>query len=468
MFFSGKNYLRFLHKKIITNQFKYIMKRIATMVILLFVTSNLIVSTAQVHPNRATEGTVEILNNTNSDSNPQEVFNVLIENAPEEPTYPNLPRFALVGKDNKFYFSVGATLKATTSFDWGNPLNDPALFIPAAIAPVTPGNGGELQMTVKRSMVNFNFVALPGTDNQFGVYINLYFSGNGNNYGAALQHAYAKWRGFTVGYKNTLYADGAASPYTIDTEGPNSAPGIWNTCLDYEHAFGGKFKMGAGLELPLYSVTSTSNSLYRIDNEPIIGKASSVSQRIPDIPMYVQYTFNSNGHIRFTGLLRTLTYRDEIFNKNKNKMGYGLKLSGFYNFGPIVAYWMGQYGKGMASYMQDNYDLGLDLVPSSTIPGEMQLTKGWGGYLGLQFNFSKKLFSTLLYSHLRNYMEAYNGGDLTYSNQYQWGQYACANMIYSCNPFMQLGVEYLYGRRMNFDKDQVHDNRIQAMFQITF
>lgn len=423
----------------------------------------------QQHPNTNTDGSVDLLSGKNEQIPPTTVYKILIENAPIEPEYPNLPRFALVGKDNKFYFSVGATIKSTASFDWGNPLiNSPALFIPANIKEAAPGNGGDLQMTLKRSKLHFNFVALPGTDNQFGVYVSLNFSGNGNNYGATLQHAYAKYRGFTVGYKNTLYADGAASPYTIDTEGPNSSPGIWNTCIDYDHSFNEHWQIGGGLELPLYSITSTTDSYY-LPQDQVVGKAQSVNQRIPDIPMYLQYAPTTKGHFRLTGIIRNLYYRDCNAEKNKNIVGWGLKLSGFYELGKYVtAYYMGQYGRGIASYMQDNGNLGLDLVPSSDVAGELQLTKGWGAYLGLQFNLSKKVFSTLLYSHLRNYMDEYSGGAYKYNDQYQWGQYACANVIYSINPFVQLGLEYLYGRRMNFDQTQHHDNRIQAMFQVTF
>lgn len=47
-------------------------------------------------------------------------------------------------------------------------------------------------------------------------------------------------------------------------------------------------------------------------------------------------------------------------------------------------------------------------------------------------------------------------------------QYVGDNMFYNINSIVQVGVEYDYGRRVNYDGRQAHDNRLQAMLQVSF
>ena len=65
-------------------------------------------------------------------------------------------------------------------------------------------------------------------------------------------------------------------------------------------------------------------------------------------------------------------------------------------------------------------------------------------------------------------MDKYSGGSTTYDDQYQWGQYILGNLIWNINKYFQIGAEYIYGRRMNFSGTQHHDNRIMAMFSLSF
>lgn len=415
---------------------------------------------AQNHPTTPMDGEVNIIIGDQS-QNPNEVYRILLENSPVNPEYTNIPRFAIIGKNNKFYFSVGASLKATTSFDWGNPYNNPSLFTPGDFTEVSPGNGGKWQATVRRSKIHFNFVALPGTENQLGVFVAVNFTGPNNDYGVMLSHAYLKYRGFTAGYNTTLYCDQAASPYTIDAEGPNSSSGSSNTVFDYEHNFTKEFKVGLGLELPMTSLTTKPN---------IPVGSTNVNQRIPDIPLYIQYAWSNSSHIRVSGIIRNMQYRDLDAGKNINSFGWGVKISGTAQLGPLTTYWMAQGGKGIASYLQDNIGLGLDMVPCpcADAEGHLRNTKSWGAFGGLQYNFSPKVFATALYSHIRNYMDSYTGGTTTYNDQYNWGQYILGNLIWSITPNIQTGIEYIYGRRVNMDNTQIHDNRLTAMVLVSF
>ena len=50
------------------------------------------------------------------------VYNIMLENAPQRVNMKDVPRFTLVGKDSKFYLGMGANVKMVGDFDWGSPI----------------------------------------------------------------------------------------------------------------------------------------------------------------------------------------------------------------------------------------------------------------------------------------------------------------------------------------------------------
>ena len=68
------------------------------------------------------------------------VYNIMVENAPQNPSIKDVPRFTLVGKDSKFYLGMGANVKMVGDFDWGSPITNPNIFAPKDI-PMKPEEG---------------------------------------------------------------------------------------------------------------------------------------------------------------------------------------------------------------------------------------------------------------------------------------------------------------------------------------
>ncbi|MBE6309558.1 MAG: hypothetical protein E7080_00695 [Bacteroidales bacterium] len=408
----------------------------------------------EVHPTTPTNQSLDVVLGDTLHKSSAKVYNTLVGNAPAAPNNQDLPKFSIIGKDNKFYLSVGAQFKSTVNFDWGNPINSPSSFAPSAITEVSDGNGSNLDFTVQRSRLSFNFIGLPDTENQLGVYIAMIFNDGGNNYGVKINHAYAKYHGFTIGFTSTLFSDQTAIPFTIDAQSPNSTANFSNTVINFEHNFKNKIKFGVGIEKNINSITTNDFT-------------NTVSQRLPDMPLYIQYRWHKNSHIRLSSILRNITYRNLVTNSNQNVFGWGAKLSGIIEFNNFTFYYMGTYGKGVASYIEDNLGQNIDLTPSINENGCLEASKSWGAYGALQYNFSKRLFSTVIYSHVRNSINNYNNGKISYGDQYKYGQYAVANIIWSPNKYIQTGLEYICGNRNNFDKSSHHNNRIMAMFSIS-
>ncbi len=382
---------------------------------------------------------------------------VLQNNSPSEFHMPGTSRFAFAGRDNKFYLSIGGYAKATVSYDFGTPLDNPNEFVVSSIPTIKdPANSGLIQFSAMQSHLCLNFVAMPGNDNQVGLFIGTNFL---DNYTPTLQFAYLKYRGLKAGYDYSIFSDPAAGPPTIDYEGPVALSAITTTMVSYTASFGRnkEWSAGGGAEVPLYSVTAGD-------------AAGSCTQKVPDIPGFIQYSWDQGSSwVRFSAILRNMLYRDELLAKNINKAGWGIQLSGSASVGPnLTAYYQATYGNGIASHMQDLEDGGLDMVPDAAHEGKMKAVPAWGAYLGLEYKFSEKVYSSVTYSQLRTYAKDYQGGDTSWTDQYRYGQYAVANVFWQVTPVLQTGIEYIYGRRMDYSGAQGHDNRLQCMMQLNF
>ncbi len=394
-------------------------------------------------------GVTTVMHNVNAD--PTHVEKHLKENAPKAPNDNGLPRFAIVGKDNEFYLGIGGQFLGEGMFTWGDNMPSATLFTPANLTPSTPGNGGSTQFGWQTSSIYMNFVAMPGSKNQIGIFFKANFMGNNNALNC--YHFYGKYRGLTAGYTNSLFTDAAAEPMTIDFEGPNGYPYTTLFTAYWEQNFTKNFSGAIGIDAPTASITTGNTT-------------SKINQRIPAVPLYLQYAWNEGGsHVRLSGIVRPIQYRNNADAENKTEIGGGVQLSGMTKVvGNLGANFNAAYGRGIGSYLQDDSGLGLDAVATST-PGKMETVKTFGVTGGLSYSFSPKVSSNLTYSHLVNWLP---DGAAVSDSKYRYGDYVAANIIYNINKFVSAGIEYDYGHRKDFNGDGLHANRLQCQFAVTF
>ena len=399
------------------------------------------------------------------------VIDAFIENAPKMYNIPSAPRFAIVGKDDKFYFGIGGSVKTTLSYDFPNPISSPTYFSPADIpmgsSALPKGNGGQFQISAQQTQFYFNAVAFPKSKYKVGIYIN--FDLCTSSYAPNLQYAYLTFCGFTAGANYSLFLNTNAAAPTVDKENANSLTYALNQVIQYQHTFANNLTVAVGAEIGPKSFTNAPN-------------AYSVNQRIPDIPAYIQWNSKSNPNtsVRFSVIGRDLQYYNMSNGKVENVFGGGVKVSGTVGILPnLIGYYQAGFGKGITGYFQDQQTLGLDLTPDPNDPSKMQANTAWGAYVGLQYNWTPKCYSAVLYSQTRNYADAYsydkfaagngtNDFETTWGDHYKYGQYFAANVFYNISSMFTCGLEWDWGRRVNHDGLSRHDNRIQAMVQLTF
>ena len=385
-------------------------------------------------------------------------YSTLHENAPHILNEPDVPRFALLGKEGKFYMGIGANIKGVVDYDFSNPVSNPNEFAPSKIPMhIQPGNGAQFRISAQQSSLYLNVVALPGTKNQLGAFVSIHFTGD--NYGPSLNHAYLRYYGILAGYTHSIFSDMSTNPATIDLLGPNGLAATKHAMIAWEPTFGKnrEWRAGVAIDMPSESYTNAPHTC-------------DVNQRVPDIPIYIQRSWaDGKGSIRFSGLLRNLYYRNETSQKNIDKFGWGVKLSGKMPVvGGLSAYYQATYGVGMTNYIQDLGGLGMDLMPDPSDPSSMKAVKAWCGFAALQYSFSPRFFCTAIYSHVRTYADRYSSTTNPWGDHYKYGQYILGNLFYNINSIAQLGIEYIYGRRVNNDGAQAHDNRLEAMIQVSF
>lgn len=421
-----------------------------TLLAVAFLTAASTLSVSAQRDNRSMEsGVTTLLLNTNEDRDKVEKH--LKENAPQSPNENGLPRFALVGKNGDFYLGIGAQFLGEAVFTWGDNMPSPVLFAPSSLTPAAPGNRGNTQFGWQSSSIYINFVAMPGSDNQVGFFFKGNFMGNNNAFN--VYHLYAKYRGLTAGYTTSLFTDAAAEPMTLDFEGPNGYPYLTVFTAQWKQNFTKNLSGAIGIDAPTASMTTGRDT-------------EVVNQRIPAIPLYLQYAWNDgSAHVRLSGLVRPMQYRNEIEGNNKTVVGGGVQLSGMTKVvGNLSASFNAAYGRGIGTYLQDDNGLGLDAVATSEA-GKISTVKTMGLTGGLSYQFSPKVSANVTYSHLTNWLPDDNAVS---DDHYRYGDYVAANVIWNINKFVAAGIEYDYGHKKDFSGESLHANRLQTQLSVTF
>ena len=255
-----------------------------------------------------------------------------------------------------------------------------------------------------------------------------------------------------IGGRRSTFCDVIAAPPTIDFQGPSGSVLAMNTVLQYIQPMGKNWEMVMAVETP--SATYTTLPHY----------CDAISQRVPDIPSYIQFKWdNGQSHIRLSNLLRMLSYRNLVSDKNQFSICWATQLSSVIRASQhFTLYLQGAYGRGYGDYLNDLSGYGYDLIPGKH-NGTMVAPYALGLVGGVQYTIRPGLFVSAAYSQCRLYDEP----SLS-ATAYRYAQYVVANAFYSPFPNCQIGIEYLYGNRHNYNNISGSAHRINTMIQYNF
>jgi len=248
---------------------------------------------------------------------------------------------------------------------------------------------------------------------------------NGPNNAFRLRHAYISLLGLTVGQTWSTFMDLQAGPPTIDGEGPNNQIASRHPLIRYTYYYKDKLQVAAAAEFSeiLMGEYKEYERFKGVYNQP---------QRIPDFAAHIKFS-GKFGHVQLGGIFRVMNYGDSTQSKKSVFMpGGGVSLSGTFNLWKnAMLYYQLDGGRGIASYIQDLSIFNLDLLPAFRQSQKMNTVWMYGGYLGLQQYWTKKLHSNIVYGITK--LETPSGNGSVFEKNapwyYKYGQYLAINTL---------------------------------------
>ena len=365
---------------------------------------------------------------------------------------PRAPYFMFLSKKGDLALGVGGQVKIRGYFDWHGSIPTVG-FIPFNIPiPKDPTRMNALSASPSGTGLFFTLLGNNRLLGNFMAYFQADFSGY-NQRGFRIKKAYITVKDWTAGYAVTTFEDTQAEPATVDGAGPNGINSRKNVLVRYMHGFKKNWKVAASVEFPSESVSADGVN------------TAACTPYIPDFAAFLQYQWDEgNSHLRLSGLLRTLTYRDLLKGRNYNITGWGLQLSTVINpVAPLNLYGIISTGQGHASYTADLGNGDFDLIPVVGEPGRLYAPWAAGLVLGAQYYFNQKVFMDVAFSQ-QTYYPKVNPKD----SSYKYGLYAVGNIFWDITPRFEVGLEYLHGKRKNFNGESGSANRVMAMLMVSF
>lgn len=361
---------------------------------------------------------------------------------------PSVPRFQFVDREGNTIFGVGGVAEGLVYYDFDGAINGSGFMTYNIPVPRNPAQVSQLGAGVSQSSI-FMKLARATKVGVLSVYLQAEFSGGISGHDFNLKQAYVSLAGFTAGLANTAFTDPSAGVPTVDPSGPPGSLSGKNIQVSYHHQFNNNISGTLSLEVPQETMTYSSTT-------------AAINQRFPDIPLNLQYTWYSGSHIRAAAILRNLSYRNIAVHENKTVTGWGVLVAGVASgYDTLDFLYQAGYGHGIGRYVHDLENNGFDLVPSMNggmeAPATLSLTSG------VRFKPNKRLLVSGSYGYCRLYDTEAMGGDT-----YRRAGYGVVNAFYTPISDLQLGIEYLHGKRVNSDHSHGNANRIMAMIKYSF
>lgn len=391
-----------------------------------------------------------------------------------EPGRGPAPAFVIKTANNNFVMTIGGEIAPILGWDIGNNLykqDDAGISFVTSEIPVPPttGHKGDYFINPLNGNLYLQVVGFAGTPNRITGYIKA--GTNGMDSKIALKRAYITWRNFTAGLKLTLFQDGdACQPPTIDPQGPSGCVATSAYEIGYTSPSYNGFRFAVAVDMPSYY---NSNGYYRgkdypeFDGRQVLN--DNAEEMAPDIPAWVEYSWSNQNRVRLSGIFRHFSYRDLVASKRRGVVGWGVMLSGnLQPVKPVTFYYQFAYGKGIGAYIQDIAGKPISFVPDNAAPGKMKASPMMGANIGVSINPTPKLQFNAMFSEARIWdVEDYCNA-LPEEQNYKYALYGAVNCFYNVTSYLQVGMEYLWGRRVTWNMGGANDNRIQTQIAFTF
>lgn len=302
------------------------------------------------------------------------------------------------------------------------------------------GQKGKTKFTAQTSRFGINS-STPTSSGTFNTKLeaDFYSYGAGNRNRLRLRHAYGEYAGWLIGQTWSTFMDIDNLPETVDFNGAIGTPFSRRAMVRYTW---GDTKAG-------YKFTFAAE-----DPEDQFG-AGSGHERLPELVARFDRTMDWG-----TFNLRALTHEKRSLSQRKR--GYGLAVGGNYKL----------TDKDLLMVQAARVDGDIDQMYGSNgyaidaATGDIRFDRNVGIVLGYSHVFSEQLRSTVTYGENRGQVDLRSIDPANPGNRRL--QQVFFNFIYSPIKNVELGAEYIWGRRRTFSADTGTLSRFDLMGRYSF
>jgi hypothetical protein len=339
-------------------------------------------------------------------------------------------------EEQRHSFKIGGYIKADliySDYDSGPYKGAGRDWYIGAVTPVGDGPGESyLDMHAKESRINFRTTHNLDNGARLGTFLEMDFQlpsqGDeriSNSYNPRLRHAFATYNNWLFGQTWMTFYNVGAIPENLDFVGPTEST-IFGRQTQIRYTRG---PWQFSIENPETTITpyGGGNRIVADDN------------LVPDAVL--RYDLKRDwGHFTATGLLRQLAYEDAAAGIDDSTTSFGVSLSGKYIFDNKDDFrWMVSTGSGLGRY------LGLNIANGAVLDenGRLHAIDSTGVYASYRHLWSDKWRSNLTYS----WVSIDNDTELTGMGVSKTAQSYHLNLIYSPQPKLDFGAEFIWGER---------------------
>ncbi len=364
---------------------------------------------------------------------------------------PRAPYFLFMSKDARLAMGIGGVVRMRGWEDWGGVIRSSG-FIPYDISvPKNPVQRCKLGSTPAGTAIFFRVFGRNDSGRNFQLYIEANFNGYESR-GFHLKKSYAVFNDWTIGYTHSTFDDPKGNPPVVDAHGPNAEVKKTTVLVRWMHEMRKHWVVAASLEMPESVAGANDTTTLAIDDW------------FPNVAAFLQYEWGHNDHIRLSGLLRLLPYRDLLRQENVDKVGWGVQLgSSFHVSSSCLLYLTANTGCGYGSLVNDLLLGRYDLIDDPGKPGRMYAPWSFGWFGAVQYYFRLNLFATAMLSENR-----YAPQHSVIPTEYKYGLYSAVNIFWDITPRIQTAAELNLGKRQNFDGNHNWARRACLLFQFSF
>ncbi len=266
-----------------------------------------------------------------------------------------------------------------------------------------------------------------------------------NSYRLRLRHMFGTVGPILAGQTWSTFMDVPSLPENEDHEGPSGQNLVRQGQVRYT------FDLNTGGALAL-AVENPQSEF--VEKE---GTTASPLDRWPDF--IARWSISRGwGHLTLRAVARELRSNDGAGHVDA-QFGYGVGIAGsFKTFGKDLVLYEASGGDGIGRYILDVAGQG------ASFDGEhVHVQPAWGGFLAYQHWWTDTIRSTAVYSLTR----IYNDTDVVPGSTNSSTQSFHVNVFWNLTRQVELGLEYIYGRRKTVDNSIGDFNRLQSGLRFT-